>query len=522
MDASTAQGTVSHASEKAVPSEGQRATTMESGANIKRLSVDAHPSDPKSPASDPSGVPGLDDNIPKIEKDPNLDMNIQTEPGLSQGSSKAGTKRTTQSSDAIRRGLSFGPIKKQTEHQSATKGVLKTSSKSPSSRLHQRSASSSGDGPGSENVGRQEKDYEADNDDGEDAEENSDIDAREWSSEDESSPLGKPRGRNRDGPEGSETLTAAEGDKPEVTITAPEGEKPVSTSKRFDIVRPNTNFDQSVSKTPSPGVSPFTTDSEEMEDIRQAQKLNVICSSIDSTIPHRLIQTIFRGRFLDMLKESEEGTRRIRDYLIATDLSEEAFYALEWTIGTVLRDGDTLYAIYAMDDETGTAKTGDAVPIGEGGKAMQDTTAVMEKMTAATKKGALMSLPSSLSKAAFRTSSRSSSAVRSDSDTHAKAAQDRLHALEKLSETCLGFLRGTGLQVRVVIEVIHCKSSRHMITEAVSSSRNPLCIKCHAQNPQIDILNPTLVIIGSRGRGTLKGYVISGESPKDARADLRE
>ena len=481
MDANLEQGQVSHASEKAVPSKAQRAASMESGANIKRLSIDAHPSDPKSPASDPPGVPGLNDDIPKIanEKDLNLDMNIQAESGLSQGSLKARTKRTTQSSDAIRRGLSFGPIKKQTEHQSATKGVLKTSSKSPSSRLHQRSLSSSGDepGPGPGYVGRQEKDYEADNDDGEDVEENSDMDAREWSSDDESSPLGKPRGRNRDGPEGSEPPTAAEGDKPEVTITAPEGEKPVSTSKRFDIVRPNTNFDQSVSKTPSPGVSPFTTDSEEMEDIRHAQKLNVICSSIDSTIPHRLIQTIFRGRFLDMLKESEEGTRRIRDYLIATDLSEEAFYALEWTIGTVLRDGDTLYAIYAMDDETGTAKTGDAVPIGEGCKAMQDTTAVMEKMTAATKKGALMSLPSSLSKAAFRTSSRSSSAVRSDSDAHAKAAQDRLHALEKLSETCLGFLRGTGLQVRVVIEVIHCKSSRHMITEAVSSSQNPL------QNP---------------------------------------
>jgi len=85
-----------------------------------------------------------------------------------------------------------------------------------------------------------------------------------------------------------------------------------------------------------------------------------------------------------------------------------------------------------MDDETGTAKTGDAVPIGEGGKAMQDTTAVMEKMTAATKKGALMSLPSSISKAAFRTSSRSSSAARSDSEAHAKAAQERLHGLEKI------------------------------------------------------------------------------------------
>lgn len=474
MDAKSEQEQVLHTSGKAVPSNDHRAANTEPDAEIKTLSGDVHPSDHESAACNPPGIPDLKEDIPKIssEKASDPNMNIQVQPSLSQSSSKAGTKRGTQSSDAIRRGLSFGPIKKPTEQQSTTKGVLKTSSKSPSSRLHQRSLSSSGEGPESGDVGRQEKDYEADNDDGEDVEENSETDAREWSSDDESSPSGRPRGRNRGGPEESEAPTATEGDKPEVTITAPEGEMPVSTSKRFDIVRPNTNFDQSVSKTPSPSVSPFTTDSEEMEDIRHAQKLNVICSSIDSTIPHRVIQTIFRGRFLDMLKESEEGTRRVRDYLIATDLSEEAFYALEWTIGTVLRDGDTLYAIYAMDDETGTAKTGDAVPIGEGGKAMQDTTAVMEKMTAATKKGALMSLPS-ISKAAFRTSSRSSSAARSDSDAHAKAAQDRLHALEKLSETCLGFLRGTGLQVRIVIEVIHCKSSRHMITEAVSSSRNP-------------------------------------------------
>ena len=475
MEGKSEQEQVLHASGTLVPSNDQGAANTQSEAGIRILSGDVYPSDHKSAASESPGVPKLEDS-PKFshEKVSDLDMNNHVQPGLSQSSSKAGTKLGTQSSDAIRRGLSFGPIKKPTEHQSPTKGVLKTSSKSPSSRLHQRSLSSSSEGPESGDVGRQEKDYEADNDDGEDVEENSESDAREWSSDDENSPSGRPRGRNRDEPEELETPTTTEGDKPEVTITAPEGEKPVSTSKRFDIVRPNTNFDQSVSKTPSPSVSPFTTDSEEMEDIRHAQRLNVICSSIDSTIPHRVIQTIFRGRFLNMLKESEEGTRRVRDYLIATDLSEEAFYALEWTIGTVLRDGDTLYAIYAVDDETGTAKTGDAVPIGEGGKAMQDTTAVMEKMTAATKKGALMSLPSSISKAAFRTSSRSSSAARPDSDAHAKAAQDRLHALEKLSETCLGFLRGTGLQVRIVIEVIHCKSSRHMITEAVSLSRNPL------------------------------------------------
>ena len=36
-------------------------------------------------------------------------------------------------------------------------------------------------------------------------------------------------------------------------------------------------------------------------------------------------------------------------YLVATDLSGEAQHALEWRIGMVLRNGDTLMAIYAID-----------------------------------------------------------------------------------------------------------------------------------------------------------------------------
>ncbi len=40
---------------------------------------------------------------------------------------------------------------------------------------------------------------------------------------------------------------------------------------------------------------------------------------------------------------------------MSTDLSDEAAYALEWTIGTVLRDGDTLLAVYAVDEGIGVA-----------------------------------------------------------------------------------------------------------------------------------------------------------------------
>ena len=371
-------------------------------------------------------------------------------------------KSSIEPHEAIRRGLSFGPLRKNGGRHNSTTGILKTSSKSPSSRLSQRALSSSSDVL-SAGEGRLKKDYYTDDTDREAALESSEDDAQAWSSGDDASGSAKARGRKRDVKDSERTtpqdpLATSDSQRPAVIVTGPEGEKPVSTSKRF-IVRPNTNYDRSVSRHPSPS----TSDSEELNDIRRAQKLNINSSPIDSSIPHRVIQTIIRGDFAQMQREAEEGTRRLRTYLVATDLSSEAAYALEWTIGTVLRDGDTLLAVYAVDEEVGTGKTGDSLPIGEGGKAMQDTTAVMEKMTVASQKAPLM-----LSKAALLPGSRKSSAAAStDSRSRSNAEHERAHAIEMLSETCLRFLRKTKLQVRVAIEVIHCKSPKYMVTEAV-------------------------------------------------------
>lgn len=387
-------------------------------------------------------------------------------------------KTSIEPHEAIRRGLSFGPLRKNGGRHNSTTGILKTSSKSPSSRLsqNQRSLSSSSAMLASAGVGRLKKDrYDPD---GEAAIESSDDDPQAWSSGDETSGSGKARGRKRDIKDREQTapgspLVASDSERPAVVVTGPEGEKPVSTSKRF-VVRPNTNYDRNVSRGPSPS----TSDSEELNDIRRAQKLNINSSPMDSSIPHRVIQTIIRGDFAQMQREAEEGTRRLRTYLVATDLSGEAAYALEWTIGTVLRDGDTLLAVYAVDEEVGTGKTGDSLPIGEGAKAMQDTTAVMEKMTVASQKGPLI-----LSKATLRPGSRKSSAAAStDSRSRSNAEQERAHAIETLSETCLRFLRKTKLQVRVAIEVIHCKSPKYMITEAVRRlpRSNRLFLEAHS------------------------------------------
>ncbi|KAG0643597.1 hypothetical protein HOY80DRAFT_879852, partial [Tuber brumale] len=53
-----------------------------------------------------------------------------------------------------------------------------------------------------------------------------------------------------------------------------------------------------------------------------------------------------------IVKEAAKGNKRVQKYLFATDLSGEAQHALEWTTGTVLGDGDTRMAIYAIDQDT--------------------------------------------------------------------------------------------------------------------------------------------------------------------------
>jgi nucleotide-binding universal stress UspA family protein len=61
--------------------------------------------------------------------------------------------------------------------------------------------------------------------------------------------------------------------------------------------------------------------------------------------------------------------------------------------------------------------------------------------------------------------------------------------VDDITARVIRLLRKTRLQVRVVVEVLHCKNPKHLITEV------------------IDLVNPTLVVIGSRGRSALKGYV---------------
>ena len=280
---------------------------------------------------------------------------------------------------------------------------------------------------------------------------------------------------------------------PSISITGPGGER---LGSKKGGVHPNTSYDDTASGLNSPNSSDA-----DVSDIRRAQKLSINISHIDTSVPNRVIRTILRGDFSTMRDEAEEGLRRQRLYLVATDLSDEAIYALEWTIGTILRDGDTLLAIYAVDEETGTGKSietdsNTSVQIGEGAQAAQDTVDAMtsqtEKMSQSSRTTSLLapasympasstdSRPSSrttslLAPASYMpatsTDSRPSSV---DSRMLSKAELERQRAIDDISSTCVRLLRKTKLQVRVAIEVIHCKSPKHLITEAVSSSKTLL------------------------------------------------
>lgn len=279
-------------------------------------------------------------------------------------------------------------------------------------------------------------------------------------------------------PTKGESMLSFAGD-PKIKVTPPGGKKRVHPTTAFDL--------------PSGLATPLTSDEESHSELRAAQKLSLTMSNIHSTpSAHRVIRQIIRGDYQHFQTEAEEGRKRQRMYLVATDISPEAEYALEWTIGTVLRDGDTLFAVYAVDEET--AGDGGGVDIGHGAESVRDTAAVLKRLPtnniAPNSPG-----PSPLAKTGQLASVASAGDTRSRSrNTFSSAETERRRALEDVTTRCVRLLRKTRLQVRVVVEVFHCKSPRHMITEV------------------IDFLSPTLVIIGSRGRSAVKGVLLGSFS----------
>jgi nucleotide-binding universal stress UspA family protein len=286
-------------------------------------------------------------------------------------------------------------------------------------------------------------------------------------------------------------------DEPEITVTNPSGER-IKHSK--PVIHPATSFDNP----PGSGIhTPVDSDTEaDLTDIKRAQKLSFAMTQImDTPEAHRTIQIITRGEYGRLVQEAEEEHRPPRKYLVATDLSDESTHALEWAIGTVLRDGDTLLAIYCVDEEAGIGG-GDNAQVPDEPRAMREQAAAINLVTSSrspiTPGGASLPLllhnqrgssGQLMSDAAGGggTGGASASPAPSLSRERSKAEEERYRAVRAISERATKLLRKTRLQVRVIVEVLHCKNPKHLITEV------------------IDLVSPTLVILGSRGRSALKG-----------------
>ncbi|KAF2706429.1 hypothetical protein K504DRAFT_81032 [Pleomassaria siparia CBS 279.74] len=244
---------------------------------------------------------------------------------------------------------------------------------------------------------------------------------------------------------------------PTVTVTGPDGEK---TAGKKGGVHPHTNFDNGGS-----GLStPFSSDTEaDLSEIKSAQQLAMNISPIHSNPEaHRCVRQIVRGKYGQFQEDADNGLRRQRVYLVATDLSEEAAYALEWTIGTVLRDGDTLLAVYAVDEDTGVGGVdSNGVAIGGGATAQQETASLMKTLSNHRGLSHDGPGPSPLH--------NSVSASEVDVNNMGKTEKERYQAAVEVSDRCVKLLRKTRLQARVVVEVFHCKSPKHMITEVLGT-----------------------------------------------------
>jgi nucleotide-binding universal stress UspA family protein len=226
----------------------------------------------------------------------------------------------------------------------------------------------------------------------------------------------------------------------------------------------------------------------DLDDIKKAQNLSFSMTNIIShPEAHRAIRIINRGQCNKPGMLHEE---RQRKYLVATDLSDESAHALEWAIGTVLRDGDTLLAIYCVDEETGIEFEDGYVP--DEPKAMREQAAAISSVAASRSMPSMTQLAESRKGSilhAFRESTGTPipSPASSPRGDRSKAELERHRAVEDITNRVLRLLRKTQLQVRVIVEVLHCKNPKHLITEV------------------IDLVDPTLVVIGSRGRSALKG-----------------
>ncbi|GAA6060273.1 hypothetical protein JCM10212_003973 [Sporobolomyces blumeae] len=120
----------------------------------------------------------------------------------------------------------------------------------------------------------------------------------------------------------------------------------------------------------------------------------------------------------DPEKALRESKRKQRKYLVASDLSDESLFAIQWAIGTVLREGDECFIVSVMETDT---------------KFDSDDPN-----------------PSASAKAAKLTNQR-----------------ERQSAVLRISRQATTLLERTRLNVRIICQAIHAKVPRHMLVDMI-------------------------------------------------------
>jgi hypothetical protein len=252
---------------------------------------------------------------------------------------------------------------------------------------------------------------------------------------------------------------------PSISITSPTGEKMPNVTSG---VHPPSNFDAR-----RPSMSVTSGDDDDEDAIAKAKTLGLNISPLDTRVVDRHVRMIIRGDWVRFHKESEAGQRHTRTYLACTDLSVEATYALEWTVGTIMRDGDTLLAIYAIEDENASESPSSSQRNTEvdrerlqqdGVRAGKEANDAMNQLTRQATKGDADFVQNKFIPATEMQSLSGSV----DARKVGKKEMERLKAIDGITQNFLRLVRKTTLQVRCMVEVIHCKSPKHLILGAVS------------------------------------------------------
>lgn len=206
----------------------------------------------------------------------------------------------------------------------------------------------------------------------------------------------------------------------------------------------------------------------ERDEIKKAQMMAVQLTDVFSDAEaKRSVRVVYRGDFTRVVGTAVEEHKTLRKYLVATDMSEHSQHALEWAVGTVLRDGDTLVVVRCIDEES------------EEGVGLAPPAATAHRSSS-------ISVLTGSGNGGDAASAVSAPAIAEGAGAD-RLEGERSAAVEDLTAKVSRLLRRTKLQVRVIVEVIHCRNPKHLVLE------------------MIDLIKPTLVILGSRGRSAIKG-----------------